>query len=126
MEETVYDRACRTACGNSVYAGRLRYLPSAVPLTQYFGRLQPVLGASLDVRQLWIHEFYMDMAMDLKGQAPFHMVVSYPALVVCLPATCRHFHTARYGKHRHSAYHRGISRLHGHHIAYRIPRPYPV
>lgn len=33
----------------------------------YIRRLQPVLGTVMDVNELWVYQFCLDMAVDIEG-----------------------------------------------------------
>ena len=69
-KEKIHDVSRRISRGNIIYGGGLRYFPPCVPFQKHFGRVQLVLGSSLDVDELRFYEFHVDMALDIEGQAP--------------------------------------------------------
>ena len=70
LRKKIHDVSRRISRGNIIYGGGLRYFPSCVPFQKHFGRVQLVLGSSLDVDELRFYEFHVDMALDIEGQAP--------------------------------------------------------
>ena len=71
VEEKAHDRSGGPCDGACVYAGGLRHFPPAVPLPHHFRGAQPLLGAAVDVHELWLHQFYLDLAVAFEGRAPF-------------------------------------------------------
>lgn len=75
-------------------------------LAQHIGRSQSFLGAAVDVGELRIHQFCVDMALVIKRRTSFRVVVSDTPLVVRLPAAFKNVHTCGDGEYRHSAHDR--------------------
>ena len=122
-EKEVYDGAGRACDGRGVHAGRLRHFPPRLPLAHYLRRAQPVPRSAVDVGQLRVHEFHVDMAVAVKGRAPVRVVAADPRLVVLLPAADADLRPRR-GADNHPAHDRRVPRLHGADTLRRLPRRY--
>ena len=91
LAEKVHDRNGRMYHGHRLYAGGLRNLSSAAALPEHLGGKQPVLGPAVDVHELRLYQFYMDLALGLKRGASARMVAPDSGLVVLLSAITQTF-----------------------------------
>ena len=71
VETAIYDRGGRWPRRDPLYARGLRDFPSALRRTFDFTGIQLILGSPLDVHELRIHQFHMDLAVAVEGCALF-------------------------------------------------------
>ena len=85
LEKEIRHGSGGTCRRRTLYDSGLWNFSSGVRCAQYQRRPQPLSCAPLDEHELRLHQFCMDLAMDIQRPPSFCMVAAHSALVVLLP-----------------------------------------